>query len=49
MMMQLVSSKEVVGAGWDAATVRHHDAFEAWSAFLNSPESLLDEPAPPIH
>nr|WP_225248363.1 hypothetical protein [Pseudomonas tehranensis] len=49
MMMQLVSSKEVVGAGWDAATVRHHDAFEAWSAFLNSPESLLDEPALPIH
>lgn len=49
MMMQLVSSKEVVGAGWDAAALRHHEAFEAWSDFLNSPENPLAEPAPPIH
>ncbi|MBS7842864.1 hypothetical protein KFF47_08745 [Pseudomonas fluorescens] len=32
-MMMLVSSKEVAGAKWDAAALRHHEAFHAWSHF----------------
>lgn len=47
-MMMLVSSKEVAGAIWDAATLRHHHVFEAWNSFLNSPESLLDNVTPPV-
>lgn len=47
-MMMMVSAKEVAGADWDAATIRHHDAFEAWNSFLNSPDSTLDNPVPPI-
>lgn len=34
-MMMLVSAKEVSGPFWDDATLRHHDAVEAWHAFLN--------------
>lgn len=34
-MMMLVSAKEVSGPSWDDATLRHHDAVEAWHAFLN--------------
>jgi hypothetical protein len=48
-MMMMVCAKEVAGADWDAATLRHHDAFEAWNSFLNSPEKPLDVPVPPIH
>ncbi|AZF63730.1 MULTISPECIES: hypothetical protein [unclassified Pseudomonas] len=35
-MMMMVSAKEVAGVDWDAATLRHHHAFEAWNSFLNS-------------
>ncbi|ATN11740.1 MULTISPECIES: hypothetical protein [Pseudomonas] len=48
-MMMMVSAKEVVGAAWEAATLRHHDAFEAWNSFLNSPENPLDESVNQIH
>lgn len=48
-MMMMVSAKEVFGAEWDAASLRHHHAYEAWNTFLNSPERPLDKPAPPIH
>lgn len=47
-MMMLVSSREVRGVNWEAATLRHRQAFEAWESFLNSPDSALDRPlAPP--
>ncbi|TPG78289.1 hypothetical protein EAH78_11970 [Pseudomonas arsenicoxydans] len=41
-MMTLVSSRCVSGPDWDGATKRHHDAYEAWNAFLNSPASTLN-------
>lgn len=47
-MMMMVSAKEVSGLAWDAATLRHHDAFDAWNSFLNSPEALLDGPVPAV-
>lgn len=40
-IMMLVSSKEVAGAKWDAAALRHHEAFHAWSSFLNDPYDHL--------
>jgi len=48
-MMMMVSAKEVVGADWDAAALRHHDAFDAWNSFLNSPESVVHDSDPPVH
>ncbi|KAF2391971.1 MULTISPECIES: hypothetical protein [Pseudomonas] len=36
-MMTLVTAKCVSGPEWDAATQRHHDAYERWNAFLNIP------------
>lgn len=47
-MMMMVSAREVSGLDWDAATLRHHDAFEAWNSFLNSPNALLDGPVPSV-
>lgn len=35
-MMMMVSAKEVVGDYWNAATKRHHIAFQAWNTFLTS-------------
>jgi hypothetical protein len=40
-IMTLVSSRCVSGPDWDDATKRHHDAYEVWNAFLNSPASTL--------
>lgn len=34
-MMMLVSAKEVSGPFWEDAAQRHHDAVDAWHAFLN--------------
>ncbi|WP_338487145.1 hypothetical protein VRB78_13845 [Pseudomonas trivialis] len=47
-IMMMVSGKEVSGLDWDAATLRHHDAFEAWNSFLNSPDAHLDGPVPSV-
>lgn len=38
-MMMMVSAKEVFGAEWDDATLRHHHAFEAWNSFLNTSDT----------
>lgn len=36
-IMMMVVSKKVSGLEWDEAIKKHHDAFEAWNSFLNSP------------
>lgn len=34
-LMMLVSSKCISGPAWDAATIRQHEAYDRWSAFVN--------------
>jgi hypothetical protein len=48
-MMMLVSSKEVTGINWDAAALRHYNAFQAWNLFLNSPVVANDDWVPLLH
>ncbi|MDF3199006.1 hypothetical protein P3C29_09945 [Pseudomonas sp. 1912-s] len=44
-MMMMVVSKKVSGLEWDEAVKKHHDAFEAWNSFLNSPNTPPNDPS----